>query len=301
VSSPLQRPQRHNRRRIFHVAAEEVRSGEWPQPVAGWRRRSRKRLLPVSVEAVRRGESPLSAVLEFGARGHGRWSRPLGAAVIALLFHALLGAAAGLSHAVSHVEPPPGRPQMVVALEKLPPPPPRPPPPEARSQKPVRDPANKAPPAPAQAGNVVAAAPDPNAPVDMTDFNLVVGEGKSYAGGYSSAKGTSTQAIPDVNARLGGKPNAVDQSRAAAPLHRDWSCSWPEEEQTSDMRDARVNIRVHVDADGLPTAVETLNPPPGGFAAAAKRCAERETYSAAHDTNGRPVASVTALVVHFYR
>jgi protein TonB len=252
---------------------------------------------------VRREESPLSAVLEFGARGHGRWSRPLGAAVIALLFHAVLGAVGGLSHAVSHDEPPAGRQQMVVALEKLPPPPPapRPPPPEARPQKPVRSPVNKAPPAPAQAGKVVAAAPDPNAPLDMTGFNLVVGEGKSYAGGYSSPKGTSTQAIPDVNARVGGKSNAVDQSRAAAPLHRDWSCPWPEEEQTSDMREARVSIRVHLDADGLPTSVETLNPPPGGFAAAAKRCAEGETYSAAHDTNGRPVASITALVVHFYR
>ena len=195
---------------------------------------------------------------------------------------------------------------MVVALEKPPPPPPprEPPPPrppEARSPKPSRAPVNKAPPAPAQAGKVIAAAPDPNAPIDMTGFNLVVGEGKSYAGGASSAKGTSTQAIPDVNARVGGKPNAVDQSRAAAPLHRDWSCPWPDEEQTSDLRDMRVTIRVHLDADGLPISIETLNAPPGGFAAAAKRCAESEPYSAAHDSNGRPVASATALVVHFYR
>jgi hypothetical protein len=255
------------------------------------------------VEAVRRAESPLSAVLQFGERGHGRWSRPLGAAAIAILFHAALGAIGGLSHAVSHDEPPPARQQLVVALQKAPPPPPapQPRPPEARSQKPVRSPVNKAPPAPAQAGKVVAAAPDPNAPVDMTGFNLVVGEGKSYAGGYSSAKGTSTQAIPDVNARVGGKRNAVDQSRAAAPLHRDWSCPWPEEEQTSDMRDARVTIRVHLDADGLLTSVETINSPPGGFAAAAKRCAENETYSAARESNGKPVASITTLVVHFYR
>jgi hypothetical protein len=300
VSAPLQR---RNRRRIFQVAPEAVRRGGPPLSAAPLPRLNRKRLLPVSVEAVRRGESPLSAVLEFGARGHGRWSRPLGAAIIALLFHAVLGAVAGVSHAVSHDEPPPPKPQqIVVALEKSPPPRPPPPrPPEARSPKPVRSPVNKAPPAPAQAGKVIAAAPDPNAPVDMTGFDLVVGEGKTYAGGVSSAKGTSTVAIHDVNVSPHGKANAVDQSRAAAPLHRDWSCPWPEEEQTSDMRDARVSIRVHLDADGLPTSVETLNPPPGGFAAAAKRCAESETYSAAHDINGRPVASVTPLVVHFYR
>jgi hypothetical protein len=216
-----------------------------------------------------------------------------------------LGTIAGLSHAVSHDGPsPPKQQQIVVALEQQPAPPPRPPPPRppvARTSKPVRGPVNKAPPAPAQAGKVIAAAPDPSAPVDMTGFDLVVGEGKSYAGGYSSAKGTSTQAIPDVNARVGGKPNAVDQTRAAAPLHRDWSCPWPEEEQTSDLRDMRVTIRVHLDADGLPTSIQTLNAPPGGFAAAARSCAQHETYSAAHDSNGRPVPSATALVVHFFR
>jgi hypothetical protein len=296
-------PQRRNRRRIIQVAPETVRrAGASLSITPLWRPRSGDRLHPVSVEAVRRGESPLSAVLEFGERGHGRWSRPLGAAIIALLFHALLGTAAGVSHAVSHDGPPPPKQQqIVVALEPRPAPPPRAPAPVARTPRPVRGPANKAPPAPAQAGKVIAAAPDPNAPVDMTGFDLVVGEGKSYAGGYSSAKGTSTQAIPDVNARVGGKPNAVDQSRAAAPLHRDWSCPWPEEEQTSDLRDMRVTIRVHLDADGLPTSIETLNAPPGGFAAAARSCAQHETYSAAHDSNGRPVASATALVVHFFR
>jgi protein TonB len=258
----------------------------------------------VSREDVRESASPLTAVLEFGQRGHGRWSRPLGAAIIALVFHGALGMIAGVTHAVSHEAPTPvPQQQIAVVLEKPPPPPPPPPhPPEARTPKMGRPTANKAPPAPAQAGKVIAADPDPNAPVDMTGFNLVVGEGKSYAGGYSSAKGTSTQAIPDVNARVGGKPNAVDQSRAAAPLHRDWSCAWPEEERTSDLRDARVTIRVQIDADGLPGSVEVLNAPPGGFAEAARNCAEGEKYSAAHEVNGKPVPSATTpFVVHFLR
>jgi protein TonB len=271
--------------------------------IAAAPRRNRRRILRVAPEAVRRGESPLSPVLGFGSRGHGRWSRPLGAAIIALLFHVVLGTIAGVSHAVSHEEPPPRQQQIAVALERQPPPPPPPPhPPEARSPKMGRPAASKPPPAPAQAGKVIAAAPDPNAPVDMTGFNLVVGEGKNYAGGYSSAKGTSTQAIPDVNARASGRPNAVDQSRTASPMHRDWSCAWPEEEQTSDLRDARVTIRVQLDSDGLPSSVEVLNAPPGGFAAAARNCAEGETYLAAHDVNGKAVPSTTSpFVVHFLR
>jgi protein TonB len=270
------------------------------------RNRNRRRILRVSPENLRRGESRLSSVLEFGQRGHGRWARPLGAAIAALLFHGAVGIIAGVKHAVSHEEPPPTPQQITVTLEK--PPPPAPPPstpqrpPVARSPKMVRPTPNKAPPAPAKTGKVVAAAPDPNDPVDMTGFNIAVGEGQSYAGGYSSAKGTSTQAIPNANARIGGKPNAVDQSRAAAPAHRDWSCPWPPEEQTGDLRDARVTIRVQIDSDGLPTSVDVLNAPPGGFAAAARRCAEGATYLAAHDSSGRPVASTTPpFVVHFFR
>jgi len=268
------------------------------------RKLNRRRVLRVSREDVRESASPLTAVLELGQRGHGRWSRPLGAAIIALVFHAALGIIAGVTHAVSHDAPAAVAPrQIAVMLEKPPAPPPPPPrPPEARTPKMGRPAVNKAPPAPAQAGEVIAAAPDPNAPVDMTGFNIAVGEGKTYAGGYSSAKGTSTEAIPDVNARVGGKPNAVDQSRAGSPAHRDWSCAWPQEEQTSDLRDARVTIRVQIDADGLPMKVDVLNAPPGGFAEAARACAEGEKFLAAHDLNGRPVVSTTApFVVHFLR
>jgi periplasmic protein TonB len=260
----------------------------------------------VSPEIVRREESPLSPVLDFGSRGHGRWSRPLGAAIIALLFHGVLGAIAAVNHAVSHEGPPPPPPQQIaVTLERSRPslpPPPQPQPPEARAPQTRRAPVKRAPPAPAQAGKVVAAAPDPNAPVDMTGFNIAVGEAKSYAGGFSSGKGTSTQAIHDVNARIGGKPNAVDQSRAASPAHHEWSCAWPSEAQASDLRDVRVTIRVQIDADGLPSSVEVINAFTGGFAAAARRCAEGETYSAAHDSTGKPMPSTTPpFVVHFFR
>ena len=53
-------------------------------------------------------------------------------------------------------------------------------------------------------------------PADLTGFDLVMGQAKSYAGGYSSSKGTSTKPIEDPGARIGGVPNAQrDLSRAA--------------------------------------------------------------------------------------
>jgi hypothetical protein len=278
-------------------------------------RGNRRRVLRVSTEAVRAAGSPLAAVLDFGSRGHGRWSRPLGALVIALLFHGLLAAAAGVSHSASDHEESAPRKEVVAMLEKPPPapappppPPARPPPPAARSPRLARAlPRQSAPPAPAQVGKVISAAPDPSAPLDMTGFNLVVGEGKSYAGGYSAAKGTSRNAVETPSAVIGGKPDAPppparDDSRPASPAHRYWSCPWPEEEQTTDLRDVRVTIRVQVDTDGSAAAVEILNAPPGGFAAAARRCAEGERFQAAHDLQGKPVASNTApFVVQFIR
>jgi protein TonB len=235
--------------------------------------------------------------------------------VSALLFHAAIAAVAGVSHASSEHEQPAPRQELVAVLEKQPPPPappppapPRKPPPSARSPKLARPvPRQAVPPAPAQAGKVVAAAPDPNAAVDMTDFNLVVGEGKSYAGGYSAAKGRSTQAVESPRAVIGGKPDtppspARDLSRPASPAHRYWSCPWPEEEQTTDLREVRVTIRAAIDADGAPGKIDILNAPPGGFAAAARRCAEGEKFQAARDPQGRSIASSTApFVVQFIR
>jgi hypothetical protein len=139
----------------------------------------------------------------------------------------------------------------------------------------------------------------------MTGFDLVVGQGKSYAGGYSSAKGTSQHEVVDQRAKVGGVPDAPpgpDLSRPAAPANSDWGCSWPEEAQDSDVRSARVTIRVKVRADGFADGVEVLNAPPGGFAEAARRCAEDEMYRPALDPLGKPVASNThPFNVHFLR
>ena len=141
-------------------------------------------------------------------------------------------------------------------------------------------------------------------PADLTGFDLVVGEGKSYAGGYTAAKGTSTRAVETPNAVVGGVPNAPapDLSRPATPLRRDWACAWPDEAQDSDLREVRATIRVSVGTDGVPSRVEILSAPPGGFGEAARRCAERELYRPGLDRNGKPIAVETHLFnVRFIR
>jgi outer membrane biosynthesis protein TonB len=151
---------------------------------------------------------------------------------------------------------------------------------------------------------VIAQAPAPAGPADLTGFDLVVGKGESYAGGYSSAQGTSKNAVADPNAKVGGVPDAPvsDLSRLAAPLRRDWACPWPEEMQDSEIRYAKVTIRVSVTREGTSSKVEVLEAPPGGFAEAARRCAERERYQVAFDGQGRPTAGDTRLInVNFHR
>ena len=145
----------------------------------------------------------------------------------------------------------------------------------------------------------------PEGLADLTGFDLVVGQAESYAGGYSSSKGTSRNEVVDPGTKTGGVPDgppAPDLSRPAAPAYSDWSCGWPEEAIDSDVRSARVTVRVNVTANGLADSVEVLNAPPGGFADAAQHCAEHEVYRSALDRLGKPVASAThPFNVHFLR
>jgi hypothetical protein len=152
----------------------------------------------------------------------------------------------------------------------------------------------------------VAQAPAPaEGPADLTGFDLVVGEGKSYAGGTTAPKGTSTHAVTSPTVVVGGVPDApppLDLSRPATPLRRDWACAWPAGAEDSDLRDARATIRVSVGSDGAPSQVEVLSAPQGGFGEAARRCAAREIYRPALDRTGKPMAAETHLFnVHFLR
>ena len=183
------------------------------------------------------------------------------------------------------------KPQQVVTLERPPPleepPPEPPPPPRPRSRAP----------APAAAGKVVAALPDANQPVDMTSFTMPVGTSDAYAGGFTAPAGVSAAAVPQAP-----RVRPSDKARAASPARRDWSCPWPEEEQSSDLHDAAVRIRIHVGVDGRASGVDVLESPKDSFATAARGCALSEPFRPELDDAGHPVAGLTPpILVHFVR
>jgi hypothetical protein len=219
-----------------------------------------------------------------------RWPTALAAT---LAVHALLVFLAVLGDV--HREPV-KRPQQVVTLER---PPAEPPPPEP--EPPPPPPPRRAPPnAAAQAGKVVAAAPNPAEPLDMTSFSMPVGTSDSYAGGFTAAAGTSTVAVAETQRPARAKPSG--RARAAGPARRDWSCPWPEEEQSGDLHDASVSIRIHVGPDGRAREVDVLNSPKESFAQAAKSCALGEPFRPELDDAGHALAGWTPPIsVHFVR
>lgn len=267
--------------------------------------RGRRRL--VIPRGSLKGGFPFAAVFTLDRGRHG--TRHLAALLIVLAVHGFMAAAVAAQHeATAHTRVALPRPEIHASLEHVIPPPAPPPPPEPpRSVAPraPRSSPSEPPPAPAQAGKVIAQAPVADDPSDLTSFDLVVGQAESYAGGVSSGKGTSRHEVLDPGAKVGGvpdAPSAPDLSRPATPAYSDWSCGWPEEAIDSEVRSARATIRVTVDANGYPDQVDVLSAPPGGFAEAARHCAEHEVYRAALDRLGKPVAGAThAFNVHFLR
>ena len=114
----------------------------------------------------------------------------------------------------------------------VPPPPPPPPAPEPEATAPAPEPTTPPPPpentpppketpppapAAAQAGKVLTAEPDPDAPVDLTDQGFVTGNGDRYAGGTTATNGTSQTAVRNPNARAGGTPGGTGTAPSQAP------------------------------------------------------------------------------------
>lgn len=168
------------------------------------------------------------------------------------------------------------------------------------------------PPAAAQAGKILAAEPDPNEPVDMTN-TFVQGSGSSFAGGYTAPAGTSTAPVRDQNAKPGGTPGgtgtgepappAVDRSRPAGRIGSDsWDCPFPPEADSEQIDEAKVMIEVSVRPDGKPDRVTIVKDPGHGFGREARSCAMRKSYTPALDRDGNPIAGVVkAFNVHFTR
>jgi protein TonB len=159
-------------------------------------------------------------------------------------------------------------------------------------------------PAAAQAGKVITRAAEPSGPLDLSGFDLVTGKSETFAGGFTASAGTSAKAVLDPRAAADGKGEGppVSLARPAQPGRHDWACSWPEDAQAGDQRDARVSIRVNVSPDGSPEGVDIVNSPAAAFAEAARRCALSEQYKPALDSSGHRTRGVTSLfLVHFLR
>jgi protein TonB len=188
-------------------------------------------------------------------------------------------------------------------VEALPPPPPNLPPPlEAPRPVQPRRARHAAPPPPAEAAQVLTRAAE--GPVDLSSFSIATGHAQTYAGGLTSANGTSHVASPNAARTVprAARPGAPSQARAAEPARKDWSCGWPAEAEETDLRETRVIVKVDVSADGDATAAQVQGSALGGFGEAARRCALSEQYRPALDAAGHRVAGETPLLmVHFVR
>ncbi|MCC6214571.1 MAG: energy transducer TonB [Polyangiaceae bacterium] len=271
-----------------------------------------------------RAAEPFAAVLSLGDR-----SASIGARVGLLLAVALHGAIAGQAAAQLLELGAFARSLRGAVIESLaytvditqdeakkpepPPPEPPPEPPVPEAPAPVAQPAAPreaaaAPPAPAEAGKVLTADPDPTEPVDLTDPGFVQGTGDRYAGGTTTSEGTSKTAVTDPGARKDGVPGgtgkaapappaapAKDLSRAPAPLGAagGWDCGFPPEADAEQIDFARVQIAVTVGPDGRAKSVSVLSDPGHGFGRHARQCALRKSYSPGLDRSGQPATQTT--------
>jgi protein TonB len=209
------------------------------------------------------------------------------------------------------------RSQVDIDVDQPPPPKPEPPPPEPDPEPPPpaaqqKAPEPQAPPAAAEAGKVLTAESDPDAPVDLTDEGFVSGDGDRFAGGVTASGGTSKTAVRNpaaVATGIGtGTPKAtvvaapkVDLSRAPTVLERNWNCPFPSEADAEGVNSAKVQVVVTVAPDGRARSATVVKDPGFGFGKAARTCAMRMAYSSALNSSGQPIEQTFNINVRFTR
>jgi outer membrane biosynthesis protein TonB len=269
-------------------------------------------------------DDPMSKVLGLDAQSSGplQWvvytlgalALLLGMAVTARVVTVILASMDAQAQAVAL------EPQEIDVMRDDPPPPPPAPAPEETEAKPdpappaVKPAAHEAPPpapAPAQAAKVLAQEPDPNEPVDLTGNTIIQGNADSYAGGTTTANGTSARAVrslasPDGVPGATGAPAAKassgpDRSRTATPVNTDWNAPFPPEADTAQIDETYVTLQIDVRADGTPSAVTVLVDPGNGFGREARKYALTQRYNPAFDHDGNPIPTRMKTKVHFSR
>ncbi len=205
--------------------------------------------------------------------------------------------------------------QDIDVVTEAPPPPPPPPTPEPETKPAAPQPRAAAappPPPPAQAAKVLTQEPKPEEPVDLTGNTIVQGNADTYAGGFTTANGSSNTAVntaPSPTGVQGGTgpvnapPQVAGPDLTRAASIGNWSCSdFPAEADTAQVDEAYVMIQVDVDANGRAVAAKVLQDPGSGFGRQAKMCAMRQRFQPALDRSGNPVAGSTKpFRVHFSR
>lgn len=277
-----------------------------------------------AVRAIEIAREPLDRVLHIGDHA---WQTMSAALLVALLFHGTATARAMLKspELFNWARSIQNRTIMSLAdtidieTEKPKPPPPPEPPVEDKPLAPteplpptLKDVPPPAPPEAANAGKVLTSEPDPAAPVDFTG-GFVSGTGDSFVGGTTQVGGKGTRPVYNPSARATGVPNGTgapavvppgpDRSRAAGRAGSDeWRCDFPPEADADQIDEAYVTLQVLVGADGHAKRVTIVQDPGHGFGRMANQCAQRETYQAQLDHDGRPVEGQTRpFRVHFVR
>lgn len=191
-----------------------------------------------------------------------------------------------------------------VSADKEPEPPqpePEPEKPEPKESAAVKDAPKETAAAPvaAQAGQVLTAEADPNAPVSFED-GFVQGPGTSYAGGTTKASGTGTTANNSGVVGTGGSGTAAVGDLSSKPKldgSTDWDdCPFPSEAEAAQVDKAYVTMRIEVGSDGRAKKVIIVKDPGLGFAREAKACAMRKRYIPAKDQAGNKVDATTDVI-----
>jgi len=191
-----------------------------------------------------------------------------------------------------------------LAKPPLPPPPPKEtaPVPKARTLRhpnPLTEPSK---PPPAQAGNIIAQEPIPNAPADLTGDTFVTGKASTYAGGVTTSNGTNPVAVQTRDVDPHSPPGQPDRSSTVSLADQDWNCPWPREAEAEQIDEQTAVLRVIVRADGVVESATILNDSGHGFGQAAVACAMRTRFAPAHDRHGRPIrAQSPPIRVRFTR
>lgn len=269
---------------------------------------------------------PLAPVLGLGRRDH---LALVACLLIALVAHASAGEPVlrsfpylvELTRAVRKTMKERMHSQIDIQVDKPPPPPPpppvqekepEPPPPVAHAAPPPPHEAAAKPPAAAEAGKVLTAAPDPDDPVDLTGDGFVTGNGDHFAGGVTATRGTAKTAVRSVEAAPTGTGTgthapapapSVNLSRQAGPGSSSWAdCGFPPEADAEGINFKLVKLIVTVKTDGHARSVTVVSDPGFGFAAWARQCAFRKTFTVALNAAGQPVEQTTPpFTVRFER